>query len=62
MVTNCAKMAAAKLNADPKFGAGMMAFMQQSSIVQVYTNVTNNGNNEKYSHTPRFIENSTPKD
>jgi hypothetical protein len=59
MVTNCAKMAAAKLNADPKFGEGMMAFMQQSSIVQVYTNVTNNGNtvsvgNFKSVYPPQF--------
>jgi hypothetical protein len=30
--------------------------------VKANINVTNNGNNEKYSHTPRFIENSTPKD
>ena len=59
MVTNCAKMAAAKLNADPKFGEGMMAFMQQSSIVQVYTNVTNDGDtvsvgNFKSVYPPQF--------
>ena len=43
MVTNTAKMVAADLNKDIPFGDGMMAFMQQSSIVQVYTNITQNG-------------------
>ena len=43
MITNTAKMVAEDLNKDIPFGDGMMAFMQQSSIVQVYTNITQNG-------------------
>lgn len=45
MVTNVAKMVAAKLNTMPKFGEGMMEFMKQASIVQVYTDVSNQGTN-----------------
>lgn len=45
MVTNVAKMVAAKLNTMPKFGEGMMEFMKQASIVQVYTEVSNQGPN-----------------
>lgn len=45
MISNCAKMVAEKLNADPKFGQGMMEFMKQASIVQVYTNISQKGDN-----------------
>lgn len=43
MVTNVAKMVAQKLNATPGFGEGMMAFMKQASIIQVYTQIGNKG-------------------
>ena len=43
MVTNVAKMVAQKLNSTPGFGEGMMAFMKQSSIIQVYTQISNSG-------------------
>ena len=43
MVTNVAKMVAAELNKRAKFGEGMMEFMKQASIVQVYTNIGNAG-------------------
>ena len=43
MVTNVAKMVAQKLNATSGFGEGMMAFMKQASIIQVYTQIGNKG-------------------
>ena len=43
MVTNVAKMVAQKLNATAGFGEGMMAFMKQASIIQVYTQIGNKG-------------------
>ena len=43
MVTNVAKMVAQKLNSTSGFGEGMMAFMKQSSIIQVYTQISNSG-------------------
>ena len=59
MVTNTAKMVAKDLNKDIPFGDGMMAFMQQSSIVQVYTNITQNDNSVSVSdfnsvYPPKF--------
>jgi len=44
MISNTAKMVARELNKDVGFGAGMMAFMQQASIVQVYTQTATKGN------------------
>lgn len=44
LVANTAKMVAQELNKDQSFGEGMMAFMQQASIVQVYTQIANKGN------------------
>ena len=41
MVTNVAKMLAEKLNKTAGFGEGMMAFMKQASIIQVYTQISN---------------------
>ena len=43
MVTNVAKMVAQKLNSTAGFGEGMMAFMKQASIIQVYTQIGNSG-------------------
>lgn len=59
MITNVAKMVAADLNKDAGFGAGMMAFMQQASIVQVYTDISNNDNDVSVSsfrsvYPPKF--------
>lgn len=59
MVSNLAKMVAKRLNEDNDFGEGMMAFMKQSSIVQVYTNIGNTGNdvsvtNFKSVYPPQF--------
>ena len=59
MVANTAKMVARQLNTDPKFGDGMMAFMQQASIIQVYTNITNTADsvsvsNFKSVYPPKF--------
>ena len=39
MVTNVAKLVAKELNSIESFGRGLMAFMQQASIVQVYTQI-----------------------
>ena len=43
MITNVAKMVAEKLNSKPDFGVGMMDFMKQASIIQVYTQIGNSG-------------------
>ena len=43
MVTNVAKMVAEELNSKPDFGVGMMDFMKQASIIQVYTQIGNSG-------------------
>jgi flagellin-like hook-associated protein FlgL len=43
MVTNVAKMCAKQLNSDANFGTGMMEFMKQASIIQVYTDAKVNG-------------------
>ena len=43
MITNVAKMVAAELNSKPDFGVGMMDFMKQASIIQVYTQIGNSG-------------------
>lgn len=39
MTTNVAKLVAKELNSMPSFGQGLMAFMKQASIVQVYTQI-----------------------
>ena len=39
MITNVAKLVAKELNSKPDFGVGLMAFMKQASIVQVYTQI-----------------------
>jgi hypothetical protein len=38
LLANVAKMVADAINADPKFGLSCLAFLNQASIVQVYTN------------------------
>jgi len=38
LLANCAKYAANMLNEDLEFGNGMLQFMNQASIVQIYTN------------------------
>jgi hypothetical protein len=43
MVTNVAKMCAKQLNSDANFGTGMMEFMKQASIIQVYTDAKVSG-------------------
>lgn len=43
MVSNTSKMVGAALNKRAKFGEGMMEFMKQASIVQVYTDIGNSG-------------------
>lgn len=44
LVSNTAKMLAEKINNDPNFGKGCLAFLNQSSIVQIYTTTGINGN------------------
>jgi hypothetical protein len=43
MVTNVAKICAKHLNSSVNFGNGMMEFMKQASIIQVYTDAKVSG-------------------